>query len=73
MSQLKSISGKKLVKLFLQLGWVVKRTHCSHKILVKADRIIVIPVHSNKGLPKGTLLGILKDAGISKEEYEELY
>jgi len=30
-----------------------------------------VPVHANRTLPVGTQLGILKDAGISAEEFNE--
>lgn len=31
-------------------------------------KTVVVPVHGNKDIPNGTLLSIIKQAGISKEE-----
>ena len=33
---------------------------------------VVVPTHSGKDLKQGTLLGMLKDIGIDKEEFFEL-
>jgi len=35
-------------------------------------RRTVVPMHSNKDIPKGTLLAILKDIQITKEEFMEI-
>jgi predicted RNA binding protein YcfA (HicA-like mRNA interferase family) len=44
----------------------------SHLVLKHSDgRRTTVPVHS-KDIPKGTLLAIIKDAKISKEDFLEL-
>ncbi|XQQ07991.1 MAG: type II toxin-antitoxin system HicA family toxin [Leptolyngbya sp. IPPAS B-1204] len=42
----------------------------SHHIYTKEDitTILVIPVHSNRDLPIGTLRNILKDAGLTEND-----
>ena len=69
MSKTPSITSKDLIKLLEQKGFELKRVKGSHHYYVhpESNKITVVPMH-NKDLPKGTLLGILKQAGIDKEE-----
>jgi predicted RNA binding protein YcfA (HicA-like mRNA interferase family) len=61
-----SISGKKLVKIAVKLGFEIRRQKGSHLILKKEDKLLTIPMHES--LKKGTLLRILKVMEISKED-----
>ncbi len=67
---MKSISGKKLCKVVEKFGWTLARVKGSHHIYTKENisKIVVIPVHGNRDLPKGTLRGILKDAELTEED-----
>ena len=69
MSKTPSLTSKDLIKLLEQKGFELKRIKGSHYYYVHSEskKITVVPMH-NKDLPKGTLLGILKQAGIDKEE-----
>jgi predicted RNA binding protein YcfA (HicA-like mRNA interferase family) len=60
-----SLTPKKLVKILKQNGFVFVRQNGSHAIFRndKKQTKVVVPIHS-KDIPKGTLHGILKDAGI---------
>jgi len=66
----KAVSGKALCKVIEQNGWELKRITGSHHIYSKTgiDIILVIPVHSNRDLPTGTLKSILKDAELTEED-----
>ena len=69
----KAISGLQLVKILAKAGFKPIRKSGSHIILVKKgpQRIgCVVPDH--KELAIGTLLGILKQAQITKKEFGEL-
>jgi predicted RNA binding protein YcfA (HicA-like mRNA interferase family) len=58
---------RELFRLPEKYGYVFTRQSGSHAIYKKAgNRIIVVPIHS-KDIPKGTLEGIMKDAGIEKK------
>jgi len=50
-------------------GFVLDRSKGSHRVYYNSEnkRRVIIPYHK-KDLPKGTLMEILKQAGISKEE-----
>ena len=36
------------------------------------DLLVVIPMHAGKEIPTGTLLAIIKDAGLNKDDYIKL-
>ncbi|MEK7161869.1 MAG: type II toxin-antitoxin system HicA family toxin [Patescibacteria group bacterium] len=68
MPKLPAVSPKKLVKLLLRLGFEHKHTVGSHQVFKHPDgRRAVIPMH-NRDIPKGTLMAILKDIKVTKEE-----
>jgi predicted RNA binding protein YcfA (HicA-like mRNA interferase family) len=50
----------------------VLQQRSSHVKLRKADVVVVIPVHGNKSLKRPTMMGILKDAGLSPDEVAHL-
>ena len=69
MSSLPAYTSKKIVKLLLKKGFVLDRTSGSHQlfILPNGSKRVIVPMH-NKDIPKGTLISILKQAGIDKNE-----
>lgn len=69
MSTLPAYTSKKLIKLLLKKGFIFDRASGSHQIYMLPDRSkrVIVPMH-NKDLPKGTLISILKQAGIDKNE-----
>ena len=73
MSKLPSITSQKVIKALEKRGFVLDRTKGSHYIYYNSEtkRRVVVPVHK-KDLPKGTLLEILKEAGLTREELKEL-
>lgn len=63
-------SPKRIIQLLEQKGYLLKRVSGSHHIYFHPDlkKTVVVPVHGNKDIPKGTFMSILKQAGIPKEE-----
>ncbi|HQU55840.1 MAG: type II toxin-antitoxin system HicA family toxin [Chitinophagaceae bacterium] len=63
-------SPKRIIQLLKKKGYVLKRTSGSHHIYYHSElkKTIVVPVHGNKNIPKGTFMSILKQADIGKEE-----
>ena len=62
MEKLPVISGKELVRLLEQNGFVVIRINGSHHRLKHADgRITTVPVHRNDDLPKGLIRKIIRE------------
>lgn len=60
------MDGKELVKILKNNGWQVDRISGSHRIMVKGNKTISVPVHGKKELGKGITHAILKQAGIRK-------
>ena len=70
--RLPSFTPKRLIRVFLHLGFLLDHQTGSHLALRHPDgRRTVIAVH-NRELKRGTLLGIIKQAGYSVEEFIEL-
>ena len=63
------ISGKRLVSILQQRGWVIARVRGSHYIMRSPEgKKVTVPVHGNRDLPPRTLAGILKETGLQREE-----
>ena len=68
--QFPAIKPKEIEKILSKIGFVFHRQKNSHKIYVKDDYLVIVPIH-NKDLKKGTLLNIIKGTGLSVEEFFE--
>jgi len=67
------VSGRELAKALAKVGFVLDRQKGSHMVLrqsVSPFRRITVPDH--KEVAKGTLRSILRSAGVSPEELNEL-
>jgi len=73
MPKLPAITPKKLIKIFERLGFQIDHISGSHFVLYRAadKKRITIPNHA-KDLPKGTLLAILRQAEIDKDQLSDL-
>lgn len=67
------ISGLDLIKILKKAGFIAIRRKGSHIRLEKFDgeKIIKLTVPLHPELKKGTLSRIIKDAGLSDEEFEK--
>ena len=63
-------SLKNLISLLEHKGYELRRVNGSHHIFYHKGlkKAVVVPVHGNKDIPKGTFMSILRQAGISKDE-----
>ena len=64
-----------MAKALRKASWELLRTKGSHVILGHKDfpqKLIVVPVHGGRSLTRGTLARILKEAGLSPEEFKRL-
>ena len=73
MPKLPSLTPEKVIKVLKRKGFVLDRIKGSHHIYYHPEtkRRVVVPFHK-RDLPKGTLLEILKQAGITNKELKEL-
>jgi predicted RNA binding protein YcfA (HicA-like mRNA interferase family) len=63
-------SPKRIIELLEQKGYLLKRVTGSHHIYFNKEtrKTVVVPVHGNKDIPKGTFMSICRQAGITKED-----
>lgn len=67
--RLPSVKPKQVLKTLVKLDFEVKRQTGSHIRLIHPDgRATTIAMH-NRDLPKGTLRAILKQSGITLEDF----
>jgi len=73
MPKLPAMTPQKLIKVLEQRGFMLDRVKGSHHIYYNplTKRRTIVPLHVGD-LPKGTLLEILKQAGISKDELDKI-
>jgi predicted RNA binding protein YcfA (HicA-like mRNA interferase family) len=63
-------SAKNLISLLERNGYFFKRANGSHHLFYNplSGKTVIVPMHGNKDLAKGTFYAILKQAGIYKTE-----
>ena len=66
------ISGQQLIKVLGKLGWQVARQQGSHVRLKHFEKRVFLTVPLHRELKRGTLSGILADAGLDIEELRRL-
>jgi len=67
MPKLPHVSGAETVRALEHLGFVVLRQRGSHIILRRGAIGCVVPNH--REIKVGTLIGVLKQAGVNAEEF----
>lgn len=72
MGKLSNISGKEAAKAFGKAGWLTRGQTGSHLILTKAGvrANLTVPLHPELAL--GTLHSLIRDAGLTVDEFLEL-
>lgn len=73
MSALPVVSGSQMVKVLEKIGYVFDRQRGSHMILRQQSpphRRLTVPDH--KEVAKGTLRAIIRQAGLTVEEFSDL-
>ncbi|MCC7448426.1 MAG: type II toxin-antitoxin system HicA family toxin [Anaerolineae bacterium] len=70
--KLPRISGRTCVKALAKIGFVVVRQSGSHIILVRSDPPAQVVVPNHTELDKGTLKNILRQAGLTVQQFIEL-
>lgn len=67
--KLPNLSGKEIIRRLENLGFVLVRQKGSHIVMRKGSQGCVVPNH--KEVKIGTLSGILKQAGITIDEFTQ--
>ena len=73
MPKLPTLTPQKIITILERRGFVLDRIKGSHHIFYHTEtkRRVIVPVH-RKDLPVGTLVEILKQAGIERDELRDL-
>jgi predicted RNA binding protein YcfA (HicA-like mRNA interferase family) len=72
MTRLPGLTGREVLRALQRAGLVVVRSSGSHYRLVHPEdpaRATTVPVHAGKTLKRATLHGIIKQAGLTIEEF----
>jgi len=69
MPKLPRVSGAETIRALEHLGFVIARQRGSHVVLRRGPTGCVVPNH--RELKTGTLAGVLKQAGVSIEQFVE--
>lgn len=74
MDKLPRLSGQEVIKILSKVGYRISRQKGSHIILVRENetgkRSVVVPNH--REIDKGTLLEIIRQAGLKRDEFLKL-
>ena len=72
MGKLGNISGKDAVKVFQKLNWQQIGQVGSHVVMVKAGVRVNLSIPQHKELSIGTLRALIRNAGLSVDEFLNL-
>jgi predicted RNA binding protein YcfA (HicA-like mRNA interferase family) len=69
---MRPLKAKEVIRAFERANFVVVRTSGSHHIIMKIpgqEGTISVPVHGGKELKRGTLGGIIRQSGLTQDEF----
>ena len=72
MTRLPAVTPADVIRALQKAGFVVARIRGSHHILIHRDdpsRITNVPGHGSHDLPRGTLRAIIRQAGMTVDEF----
>ncbi|MGD0138485.1 MAG: type II toxin-antitoxin system HicA family toxin [Tepidisphaeraceae bacterium] len=72
MPQLPVISGREARRAFERAGWVFNRQRGSHMVLVRAGTPVNLSIPDHRELDRGLLRGLIRDSGMSVDEFRAL-
>jgi predicted RNA binding protein YcfA (HicA-like mRNA interferase family) len=69
MPKIPPLSSQQIIKILKKKGFVLDRSKGSHRIFYhpESKKRVIVPFHK-RDLPKGTMMEILRQAGIEREE-----
>jgi predicted RNA binding protein YcfA (HicA-like mRNA interferase family) len=69
MGKLGNVSGKEAVKAFQKAGWIKVGQIGSHLVMTKPNIRVNLSIPQHKELSIGTLRALIRNAGISVDEF----
>ena len=72
MPRLPHLTAQEIIRVIEKRGFVLARSRGSHRIFYNSalGKRVTIPFHRGRVIPPGTLLNILREAGIDRDELE---
>jgi len=73
--RLPAVNGKRVIQALTRAGFVINRIVGSHHVLAypgDPTRTVTVPVHAGRDLKPGTLRSIIRQTGLTVEEFIEL-
>jgi predicted RNA binding protein YcfA (HicA-like mRNA interferase family) len=68
-SVLPVLSGREVVRIFEVFGWEMVRQVGSHMVMVKDGEIVTLSVPDHREVAKGTLRSLIRNAGLTVNEF----
>jgi predicted RNA binding protein YcfA (HicA-like mRNA interferase family) len=72
MNKLPVISGREARRAFERAGWVFNRQKGSHMILIREGMPVNLSIPDHRELDRGLLRGLIRDSGMSADEFRAL-
>ncbi len=72
MTRLPVVSGRECIRALEKAGYVVARQKGSHVVLWRDDPVACVVVPNHDQLDRGTLRGIIRQAGLTVEQFVNL-
>ncbi|GAB4489234.1 MAG: type II toxin-antitoxin system HicA family toxin [Thermodesulfovibrionales bacterium] len=72
MARLGNISGKEAVKVFQKAGWQLIGQVGSHVVMIKPGIRVNLSIPQHKELSIGTLRALIRNAGMTVEDFLDL-
>ncbi len=74
MPKLPILTGREIIKVLQKRGFQARNQTGSHVQLIGIDKegnkcLVTVPDHGSKEIPPGTLLSILRQANITREDF----
>lgn len=75
MAKLPRAPAEKHIRAFQRAGWTIARKTAGHYILEKegVEFQLSVPYHKGRTVKVGLLKGLIRDAGLTNEEYVALF
>ncbi len=72
MKRLPRVAAREMESALLRVGFQFSHAKGGHRSYIKEGRRVVVPFHGRRIIPLGTLSNILRQAGLSPEDFEKL-
>lgn len=72
--KLPTLKPKEVISILLKAGFDERKNTGKHRVFKNpiSNKIVPVPVHGSKDIKKGTLFSIIKQSGLTLEEFIQL-